>query len=65
MAHITVYKGTSKPFKKFRSSKSFNKFFEKIFGDTSKLIFHETLHNSFSVLLADRTKTLYSVQIVE
>ena len=66
MAHITIYKGTSKPYKRFRSMNGMNKFLKKTFKDnTERLIFKETLSNYFSIQLNDGTKTLYSMQIVE
>jgi hypothetical protein len=66
MAHITIYKGTSKPFKKFRSTNGVQKFLKSVFRDNvNNLIFRETLSNYFSILLKDGTKTLYCMQIVE
>ena len=66
MAHITIYKGTSKPYKRFRSTNGVNKFLKETFKDnTERLIFKETLSNYFSIQLNDGTKTLYSMQIVE
>ena len=66
MAHITIYKGTSKPYKRFRSMNGMNKFLKETFKDnTERLIFKETLSNYFSIQLNDGTKTLYSMQIVE
>ena len=65
MAHITIYKGTSKPFKKFRSTNGVQKFLKSIFKDNAnKLTFKETLSNYFSIQL-NGTKTLYCMQIVE
>ena len=66
MAHITIYKGTSKPYKRFRSMNGMNKFLKETLKDnTERLIFKETLSNYFSIQLNDGTKTLYSMQIVE
>ena len=66
MAHITIYKGTSKPYKRFKSMNGMNKFLKETFKDnTERLIFKETLSNYFSIQLNDGTKTLYSMQIVE